>query len=139
MLLGALLAVPAAAAAGSVSSGQYTVRDSAVNSEKIPAAIARANDIQRSGDTALVMITLQQPGPDAPLNAVPANVSGHARDLMGNRTALAFNRVEAAGSVYSLAQMPIKDDQTVTVVLEVSPVEGRHVIPVTFTQTFFTR
>ncbi|MES1951237.1 hypothetical protein S4A8_10286 [Salinisphaera sp. S4-8] len=112
---------------------------SAVNSLQIPQAVADANDIERDGDTAIVMITLQKPTGDAPLNAVPANVTGSARSLMGERKTLSFKRVESANSVYSLAPVAIKDDQTLTFDLNVQAVDGRATIPVRFNQTFFTR
>lgn len=114
------------------------VQYSAVNSLQIPRAVAADNAIQRDGATAIVMITLQKPTAESPLGAVPANVSGRARTLMGERTPLTFRRVESAGSVYSLAPVAISDDQTLTFDLNVRAADGGATIPVTFNQTFYT-
>ena len=115
------------------------VHYSAVNSLDIPASVARDNGIARDGETAIVMITLQKPTPEAPLQAVAANVSGSARSLMGERKTLEFRRVERANSIYSLAPVPIDDDQTLTFDLDVTAADGSATVPVRFNQTFFTR
>ena len=128
-----------ALAGGSINSGDYVVHYSAVNSLQIPQAVAKANGIERAGDTAIVMITLQKPTADAPLNAVPANVTGTARSLMGERKTLTFKRVESAGSVYSQAPVAIDDEQTLTFDLNVRAAAGRATVPVRFNQTFYTR
>ncbi|ROO29274.1 hypothetical protein SAOR_03765 [Salinisphaera orenii MK-B5] len=111
---------------------------SAVNSMQIPASVAEANGIERAGDRAVVMVTLQRPTADAPLNAVPARVAGQARTLMGETRALSFTQVESANSVYSLAGLPIGDDDTLTLSLDVRAEDGSAMIPVEFNQTFYT-
>ncbi|MES1933762.1 hypothetical protein T35B1_14214 [Salinisphaera shabanensis T35B1] len=131
------MALPAFAG-GSINSGNYVLHYSAVNSLQIPQAVADSNGIDRAGDTAIVMITLQKPTSDAPLNAVPADVTGSARSLMGERKTLSFKRVENAGSVYSLAPVAIEDEQTLTFDLNVRAADGRATIPVQFNQTFYT-
>lgn len=131
-------AAPALAAGGSLNSGDYVVHYSAVNSLQIPQAVAADNGIERDGATAIVMITLQKPTAESPLNAVPAEVSGHARTLMGERRKLTFRQVENAGSVYALAPVAISDDQTLTFDLNVRAADGAATIGVTFNQTFFT-
>ena len=130
---------PVWAAGGSINSGNYVVHYSAVNSLDIPASVARDNGIARDGETAIVMITLQKPTPEAPLQAVAANVSGSARSLMGERKTLEFRRVERANSIYSLAPVPIDDEQTLTFDLDVTAADGSATVPVRFNQTFFTR
>ena len=132
------MALPAFAG-GSINSGNYVLHYSAVNSLQIPQAVAHSNGIDRAGDTAIVMITLQKPTSDAPLNAVPADVTGSARSLMGERETLSFKRVENAGSVYALAPVAIEDEQTLTFDLNVRAADGRATIPVQFNQTFYTR
>ncbi|GAB3678779.1 DUF4426 domain-containing protein [Salinisphaera aquimarina] len=122
-----------------MKSGAYEVQYSALNSTNIPASVAKDNGIERSGDTAVVMVTLQKPTRDAPLQAVPANVTGAARTLMGDKSPLTFRRVNSVGSVYSLATVKIADDQTLTFDLEVKAADGSATIPVTFNQTFYTR
>lgn len=134
----ALLVLAGPAQAGSVESGDHTVQYSAVNSMQIPASVAEANDIERVGDRAVVMVTLQRPTDDAPLNAVPARVTGQARTLMGETRPLSFTQVESANSVYSLAGLPISDDDTLTLSLEVRAEDGSAMIPVQFNQTFYT-
>lgn len=135
----AIAAAGTAQASGSIDSGAYTVRYSAVNSTTIPATVAQQNGIERDGDTAVVMITLQKPTPDTPLNAVDLRVTGVAHDLMSNKRTLTFRPVENAGSRYALADVPIEDEQTLTFRLEVRAADGSAVIPVEFNQTFFTR
>ncbi len=140
-LVGALLllcATAVAQAAGTVKSGAYAVQYSAVNSMEIPAAVARDNGITRDGNTVVIMITLQKPTRDTPLQAIPADVTGTARTLMGDRTALTFRRVQSVGSVYSLASLPIENEQTLTFDLNVKATDGRVTVPVTFNQTFYT-
>lgn len=105
---------------------------------QIPESVAEANDIERAGDVALIMITLQKPSRDAPLHAIAADVTGTARDLLGNKTRLDFRRVESANSVYSLASLPIEDDDTLTFTLNVEAASGEAVVPVEFNQTFYT-
>lgn len=128
-----------ASASGTIASGAYSVYYSAVNSMQIPASVARANAITRNGDRIVVMITLQKPTKESPLQAVPATVSGSARTLMGNKHALSFRRVTDAGSVYSLAELDLdEDEQTLTFDLDVQSVDGKATVPVTFSQTVYT-
>ncbi|WP_353113275.1 DUF4426 domain-containing protein [Salinisphaera dokdonensis] len=122
-----------------MNSGNHVVHYSAVNSLDIPEAVAAGNDIARDGDTAIVMITLQKPTREAPLQAVAANVTGSVRSLMGGRKPLEFRRVDRAGSIYSLAPVAIKDDQTLTFDLDVKAVDGSATVPVQFNQRFYTR
>lgn len=126
-------------ASGTVNSGAFTVQYSAVNSMQIPDSVAKANGIKRDGETIIVMITLQKPTRDEPFKAVPANVTGSARTLMGDRTALKFRRVENAGSVYSLASFKLdSDEQTLTFAMEVKAVDDKATIPVSFNQRVYT-
>lgn len=112
---------------------------SAVNSLQIPASVAKANGITRDGDHLVVMVTLQKPTRESPLQTVPATVSGSARTLMGTKHALSFRRVTDAGSVYSLADLALdEDEQTLTFDLEVKSVDGKATVPVTFSQTVYT-
>lgn len=132
--------IPFAALAGAVDSGAYTVRYSVINSLQIPAVVARDNDIERDGHMAVVTITLQRPTDDNPYQAVPATVTGHARTLLGAPQTLDFRRVDADRSVYSIAVLPLSDkEQTVTLSLEVSTLDDRALIPVTFTQKLFSQ
>lgn len=114
------------------------VHYSAVNSQQIPEAVAAANGIDRDGKTAIVMVTLQKPTPNSPLNSVPATATGHARTLMGAREPLTFRRVDSAGSIDLLAPLAIEDNQTLTFELDVSADDGGVDIPVRFNQTFYT-
>src|SRR5699024_3097499 len=134
-----LLATPAWAASGAVDSGSYRVYYSVVNSMDIPTSVAHANGITRAGDRAVMTITLHKTKKEQSLNPVAGRVSGHAQDLMGERMPLEFDRIRMSGSVYSLAQIPVKDGQTITLDLEIRPVNGNATIPVTFTHTFHTR
>lgn len=135
-----MLGLPFAALAdGTVYSGDYTVRYSAVNSMQIPASVARDNHIERDGQTAVVMVTLQRPTADDPLHAVPARVSGYAQDLMGHKTTLLFDRIESAGSVYSLADVSIEGDPTLTFDLQVDAIGANATIPLRFNQQFFAQ
>src|SRR5699024_3631844 len=110
------------------------------NSLQIPPAVARDNGIERDGDQAIVTITLQQPTDDKPLQAVSATVTGQSRTPMGASQTLDFRRGVSAGSVYSLAVLPLADDeQTVTLELEVATADGSTLIPVTFTKKLYLR
>lgn len=116
------------------------VRYSVINSTLIPPQVARENGIERQGDIAIVTITLQRPTESDPLNAVPAQVTGHARTLLGEDYKLDFRRVTSAGSVYSLAVLPLHESkQTVTLELEITTVDGSRLIPLTFTRTLYRR
>lgn len=133
-----LAALPASAA--SLSSGRYVVRYSVVNSLQIPPEVARANSIERRGNRAIITITLQQPTEEQPLNAVPAEVAGTAQTLLGAEYELNFRRVRAAGSVYSLAAVPLPEgQQTMTFELVITTTDGSRLIPLRFTRTLYRR
>lgn len=140
-LLCCLLGVMATSAfAGTVDSGAYTVRYSAINSLQIPASVAKANGIKRDGHRAVITITLQKPAADNPYRAVAAKVTGTARTLIGTPQTLNFRRIDTTGSVYSIATVSLlEDEQTVTVTLEVTTVDGSALVPVTFTTKLYSR
>lgn len=116
------------------------MRYSVINSMQIPPRVADDNDIERRSNRAIITITLQRPTEDKPLNAVPAHVTGTARTLLGERYRLDFRRVKSAGSIYSVAAVPLPEDkQTVTFELEITTTDGSRLIPLAFTRTLYQR
>ncbi|HLQ85567.1 MAG TPA: DUF4426 domain-containing protein [Salinisphaeraceae bacterium] len=119
-------------------SGAYVVQYSVVNSMLLPAAVADRYGFKRSGERAIISVTLQRPSKNEPLQALPAQVSGQAKTLLEQRQELDFRQVDDGDSAISLAEFKLAEkEQTLTFELRIKPADSERTIPLRFTETLY--
>ncbi len=121
---------------GETRVGDYVIHYNALHSENLTPEIAKRVGLKRSADNIVLIVNVQQPETDTVLNAVPARVTGSARDLFGNKKPLNFRQVKEAGAIDYMAQTNVKNEQTLIFDLSVTP-EGGPVKTLQFQQTFY--
>lgn len=84
----------------------------------------------------MVIVNVQQQS-TAGQAPVTAEVTGQARDLLGNRQPLTFKAVREAGGVDYLAQISVDNKQALIFDLQVRPANGV-ATDVQFRRTFYT-
>lgn len=136
LLLTALFCLPAAAEQGgqSVRADGYEIHYAAINTLQVPPETARALDIRRSANRALLVINAQQ-GPEA--ESVRAEASGEIRNLAGQTKPFAPRVVQDGGVWYVLASFRISDFERLRFELEVTPEGAARAIPLRFEQAFY--
>lgn len=123
-LLVALFALPAFAERKH-SVGEYDIHYIAFNSGFLQPDVAAAAGLVRSKTQGVVNVSVLKQG-----KAVPAQVSGTVKNLLGQDRPLAFKQLkEGDAALYYLAQFPIDSQETLRFSLTVKPQDGE---PVTF-------
>lgn len=82
--------------------GVYTVHYSTFNSLFVPAEIAEVHGLVRARDQTLINIAVQK---TADGKAVPAQITGTAKNLLQQLKTLSFKTIEEPGAVYYLGAL----------------------------------
>ena len=136
-LAGLLLAAHALVAGAEqfVEAGDYVVHYMAIQTSDLTPAVAKAYGLTRSSGRALVMVNTQRGALSGA--AVPAQVTGEARNLTGASKPLAFRQVRDGDAIYALATVPVAHLETLRFSLQVLPEGGQQSIPVQFSRKFY--
>ena len=89
--------------------GNWDVHYMVVNTPFLTPEVAASYGIVRSKFNALVNISVLDKNTD---KAQRANVTGVAKNLIGNSRALNFKKVEEGDAIYYLAVLPFRDQET---------------------------
>lgn len=119
--------------------GTHVLHYRAFRSDEISPQIARAYDLPRSRNRALVNIALVRQMPDTLGEPVRGQVELSARNLLGQRKPISIREIEDGGAIYYLGETSISHNETVIFELSVLPEDGETAYTVRFTQLFHTR
>lgn len=118
--------------------GDYTIHYSAFNSDFLSPSVAKAYNIQRSKNRAVLNVTvLKKTGAALPL-PVQANVSGTAITVYQKARPLKIREIRDQNSYYYIAEFPVTNEETLNFKLSASA-EGVDIGDVSFQQQFFTQ
>ncbi len=106
----------------------------AFNSTFVPPSVAKLYDIERSRYRALLNISLMKKGTQ--IEALPATVSGVARNLLGNRVELQFKEVREENAIYYIAPLTFSNEEMFRFDITVTDSDGRSK-QVKFEQKFY--
>jgi hypothetical protein len=123
---------------GFVATGPYQLHYSAVLTSDLPAEVASAYNITRSGDRALVNLSLLRrdgPGPPRP---VAARVEVTARPLTGEPGALEVREIRDPGGVSYVAIARVRDREIVAFEVTADAADGGPRMTARFTREFHT-
>lgn len=116
--------------------GDYTVHYNTLNTNLLPADVARAYGIQRAGTRALVNIAVQQRSDQEP---VAARVAASATNLNGQRREIRMREIREEEAIYYIGHFRVHDEENLDFHLVIRPLESPdQVIELDFRQQFFT-
>ena len=139
LLAGALcLTVLAVSAEQYVAMDDYRVHYSAISTDQLPPAVARAYGITRSQSRAMLNVTVLRMAGDSEVGQpINGKISASATNLTGQRRDIDMRRVEDSGAIYYLGFVRVTDAETLDFVLEVLPEGANAPLEVAFRQQFF--
>ena len=146
LLLGLALLATAANAQQSEDFGEYVVHYSAINTDLIPPEVSRQYGIQRSGNRAMLNITVLKKVMDMAGTPVQAKVEAGAVNLTGQRREIPMREIidrpsedNEAGGIYYVGDFVVRNMETYQFKVTIE-VDGREEpIELEFRQEFFTQ
>jgi len=133
----ALASLPAGAQ-NMIESGEFVVHYNALPTTQLPPEVARAYNITRSPNRALLNISVQRRAGDGTPEAITAEVQAAATNLTGQRRDLAVREVRDQGAIYYLSETRVTHLETLTFNVVVQPAGASAPITLQFQQQFFT-
>ncbi|MFT7224424.1 MAG: hypothetical protein ACI82Z_001981 [Cellvibrionaceae bacterium] len=113
---------------------EYTVYYNVFNSTLILPEIASTHDLVRARDRVYVNVSLVKKSGG---NGIPANVSGHYRNLIQQRFDLEFIEIKEPTATYYLAPIRFNNEEIVHVDIVVSPLDGSETAEFTVTKKLY--
>jgi hypothetical protein len=135
MLVGLLLAA-GSSQADEVEFDRYVVHYTVVNTTFLSPEVARAYDLRRSSNRALVNVVIMK-REGSGIETLPGNVSGQAVNLNRQVRRLSFREVRDGDAFYHLAEVPVRPGEVLDFDLRVTAQGSDEVMPVRFRQTFY--
>ena len=129
--------VPQAASAGETSKniGEHVVHFSAQLTDELPPEIARAYNIVRSKNRAMLNVTVLQASDNMP---IAADVSVKTVNLTGQLKNVTMRRIEEGDAIYYIGEVAVANRETLIFDIAVTPDGAAEASEVRFKRQFFT-
>jgi hypothetical protein len=134
---GADATVPQAepAAASSVDIGDHIVHFSALSTDQLPPEVARAYNIVRSKNQAMLNVSVLLEGSNTP---VTADVSVQTVNLTGQLKNVTMRKIQEQEAIYYIGETPVANRETLIFDISVSPEGVDNSSDIRFKRQFFT-
>ena len=120
------------------SFGDYQIHYNALTTDLIEPSVARAYNIIRSKNRALVNVAVLRRVMGTPLQPVRATVTVEAVNLNAQLRTIDIRELNDGGAIYYIGEIPVGHNETLNFKLEVTP-EGESTTHTTnFKQEFYT-
>ncbi|MFP6682997.1 MAG: DUF4426 domain-containing protein [Gammaproteobacteria bacterium] len=120
------------------SFGDYQIHYNALTTDLIEPSVARAYNIIRSKNRALVNIAVLRRVLGTPLQPVRATVKVVAVNLNSQLRTIEIRELNDAGAIYYIGEIPVGHKETLNFKLEVTPEDEEATHRATFKQEFYT-
>lgn len=129
--------VPTAEPAGasSVDIGEYVVHFSALSTDQLPPEIARAYDILRSKNRAMLNVSVIRKSDNA---SVTATVKVKTVNLTGQLKNVTMRRINEQDAIYYIGETAVANRETLVFDISVTPEGGGKASEVRFKRQFYT-
>jgi hypothetical protein len=135
ILIGLLLGAPLAAQQAETF-GPFEVHYSAINTSQLSPTVARAYDLQRSSNRAMLNIAVLRSG-DPENEPVSAIVTARTVNLTGQRRDIEMREIRDQGAIYSIGTFRITNEEIITFRVSVQPDGYATPYEFTFQQKFY--
>ncbi|WP_026340611.1 DUF4426 domain-containing protein [Thioalkalivibrio sp. ALJT] len=139
---GLLVALAAVAFGSSIASANeaefdnYVVHYNVINTTFLSPEVARAYDVRRSSNRAMVNISVMERGEEG-MQAVSADVSGTTTNMNDQMRSLRFREVRDGDAIYFLSEVTVRSGETLDFVIDILPAGSERELPVRFSRDFF--
>jgi hypothetical protein len=117
--------------------GDYRVIYTVFNSSFIQPDVAKAYNITRGKNQALVNVSLIKKTADGYTEGLPASISGTAANLMQQQKVLKFVEVQEQNAVYYLAPLRFSNEEVLNFAIEVKTSTNAKPFELKFTKTLY--
>lgn len=117
--------------------GDYRVIYTVFNSSFIQPDVAKAYNITRGKNQALVNVSLIKKTADGYTEGLPASISGTAANLMQQQKVLKFVEVQEQNAVYYLAPLRFSNEEVLNFAIEVKTSANAKPFELKFTKTLY--
>ncbi len=123
------------AAASSVDIGDHIVHFSALSTDQLPPEVARAYNIVRSKNRAMLNVSVLQEGSN---DAVTANVSVQTVNLTGQMKNVTMRMIQEQEAIYYIGETPVANRETLIFDISVTPDGVEDTSDIRFKRQFYT-
>ncbi len=129
--------VPAAQPAGATNAdiGDHVVHFSAQSTDQLPPEVARAYNIVRSKNRAMLNVSVLQ---ESDRSAVVADVSVKTVNLTGQLKSVTMRQINEGDAIYYIGEVAIANRETLVFDISVTPEGSDRASDVRFKRQFFT-
>lgn len=138
VLLSTVLFSMPASAEQSQTFGDYTVHYIALNSQVLNANVASSYKITRSKNRILLNISVLKNQMGTTVKPVKAEVTATVANLVSQLRELKIRELEDAGAIYYIAEIPVRNEETLNFNIKVQPLDSDESFDLKFRQQFFT-
>lgn len=136
---GLSVSLPAVAADTSTSADGYVIHHNAFSADTLSPAIAQRYGIQRSKARGVLNVSVIKAKAGTTGTPVAAHVEVQAASLTGQKQRVPMREVREQDAVYYLGEFPVKDQETLSFMIEVTPEGAAKAIKGETSQQFFTK
>lgn len=139
-VLGLLLAVSSASIKADQSKdfGDYTIHYSAFTTDVLSPEVARAYNITRSKNRAMLNISVLKKVMETSVMPVKAEIESSATNLSAQLKAIEMRELSDQGAIYYIAELPVAHRETLKFNIAVTPDGEEYTYRFSFDQQFFT-
>jgi hypothetical protein len=119
--------------------GGYTVHYNAFTTDSLQPSMAKAYNIARSKNRALLTISILKPSMSPVGTPVRATVTATASNLNGQLKNITIREVDEGTSVYYLSEFSVANEEVLDFQLSIKPTGEDKTFEVKFRQQFFTQ
>ena len=116
--------------------GEFEVHYNAVRTDELSANVARAYDIERSGNRVLLNVSLLAKAVDGKTRPVDGTVDATAYNLNGQLKDLKMRRIQEGSSIYFIGEVGISGTEILVFDIDATPREGTGPYSVQFKREF---
>lgn len=142
VITGFLVALAAVALSTSIASANeaefdnYVVHYNVINTTFLSPEVARAYDVRRSSNRAMINISVMERG-DNGLEAVAADVTGSATNMNDQMRSLRFREIQDGDAIYFLSEVTVRSGETLDFAIDITPAGSERELPIRFSRDFF--
>lgn len=117
--------------------GNYTLHFNAIRTDGLTPEVARAYDIVRSKNRAMLNISIIQKQDQGPGKSVPGEVSAQASNLTGQVKTLNLRQITEGDAYYYIGEVPVANAETLIFNVDATPENEPRAFSVKFSRQFF--
>ena len=117
--------------------GNFEVHYNAVLTDQLTPDVARAYDIERSGNRVLLNVSLLAKAADGRTTPADGTVQATAYNLNGQLKSLEMRRLQEGSSIYFIGEVGISGNEILVFDIVARPSDGSGPYPVKFKREFF--